>query len=1093
MTIFMVEISDKSRAEVTEEWVSKYDGPAGSGDQAYAIVTDSAGNVYITGESIGNGTEHDYATVAYDSSGKQLWSARYTSPGKHRDVALNIALSPSGNIIVSGWIGEWLGRDYATIAYDSNGNELWVSIYNGTENGDDTAVGMAVDDMGKIYVTGFSYGPGKNNDYATVAYDSLGNELWVARYNGPANSNDFAKDVTVDASGIVYVTGWSYGTQFDYVTVAYDQLGNELWVARYNGPGNNKDFANDIELDPYGNVIVTGRSYGSGTHYDFATVAYDSLGNELWVSRYDGPMNAYESARAMAIDSMGNIYVTGHSWMHGVFDEKSSVGWDYAIVAYDKDGNELWVASYNGWGDQGDNPLDIALDSMRNVYVTGWSRAPGRSSEFATVAYDANGNLLWNATYDGPGYSSDYGHSIAIDSNDNVYVTGQSMTNGISHDYTTIKYSTSSSNQIPVADAGHDQTISIGEIVFFSGIGSWDPDGLIVNYTWDFGGGNFGYGMNTTNSYLSEGTYNVTLIVTDNDGFTGVDTCNITVLPASEPPYADGGPDQTVNEGEIVTLDGSGSIGSNSTFIPSKNGLVSWWQGDGNTEDIIDGNHGTLEAGAHYKTGMLGQSFSFDGVDDYIDCGNNANLKITGSLTVEVLVKYPVCTGVSGTGTFPNIVSNADYCLSSHPEDWNGYFLSTVRNYPDPMRDGIIRFSVLNPNQAEQVQSLYPQDDGKWHHVVGVFEPNLYISLYVDGVMVANKSTSFSSSTPGIYPFSIGRGSENDFFHYFKGEIDEVAIYNRAITSKEIKCHYKNVVAGQNYFTGCNKGGEIVSYEWDFNSDGIYDYQETTTSAPDGTFDGKTSHTYGDNGYFTVTLRITDENGEQATDTCNISVLNVDPIVEIESAIMDVEIGLRVAGRKFNDVGMTLSENEKIVGYVSIERMPGSPDDQMAWIPMTLDMTKTYSATVTYTPEDPPNIGGNPVWIYVQFPNGSIVKIHHTFNVQQSKNRDSDHWNHVEPWEVDLNAELVGSTFELNYHIMDHGSDDETLNCLYGTQNMVDTYLNNPPNPDPYPSPEINPRDIYDTAYLVYEGPGTLALQVEDDDGGVDSSVFVLS
>jgi hypothetical protein len=126
---------------------------------------------------------------------------------------------------------------------------------------------------------------------------------------------------------------------------------------------------------------------------------------------------------------------------------------------------------------------------------------------------------------------------------------------------------------------------------------------------------------------------------------------------------------------------------------------------------------------------------------------------------------------------------------------------------------------------------------------------------------------------------------------------------------------------------------------------------------------------------------------------------------------MQVEIGLRVAGRKFNDVGMTLFEDGTSVGFVSIERIPGSPNEQMVWIPMTLDMTKTYSATVTFTPENPPNIGGNPVWIYVKFPNGSIQKIHHTFNVQQSKNRNSNHWNHVEPWEVNLTVHLIGWEF----------------------------------------------------------------------------------
>jgi hypothetical protein len=205
---------------------------------------------------------------------------------------------------------------------------------------------------------------------------------------------------------------------------------------------------------------------------------------------------------------------------------------------------------------------------------------------------------------------------------------------------------------------------------------------------------------------------------------------------------------------------------------------------------------------------------------------------------------------------------------------------------------------------------------------------------------------------------------------------------------------------------------------------------------------------------------------------------------------MDVEIGLRVAGRKFNDVGMTLYENTTAIGYVSIERMPGSPDDQMAWIPMTFQTQNNYFATVTYTPEDPPNIGGNPVWIYVKFIDGSIKKIHHTFNVQQSKKRNSNHWNHIEPWEVDLNAYLIGSTFELDCYITDPGSDDENITYTYGSQTGQITSLCDPPNYDQYPSIELNPRDFMDTISLFYETSKTIDIQVEDDDGGIISKTI---
>jgi len=110
---------------------------------------------------------------------------------------------------------------------------------------------------------------------------------WVRRYNGPGNRNDWASALALDGSGNVYVTGGSYGNgpHFDYATVKYDSSGNQRWVQRYNGPGDSTDYVYAIVVDGSGNVYVTGGSFGSGTSWDYATVKYDSSGNQLWVQR----------------------------------------------------------------------------------------------------------------------------------------------------------------------------------------------------------------------------------------------------------------------------------------------------------------------------------------------------------------------------------------------------------------------------------------------------------------------------------------------------------------------------------------------------------------------------------------------------------------------------------------------------------------------------------------------------------------------------------------------------------------------------------------------------------------------------------------
>ncbi len=260
----------------TQQWVARYGGPRGGDDFARALALDSAGNVYITGESAGGSGASDYATVKYDASGNQLWVARYEGPGIFPGaITGGLVVDSVGNVYISltaSSPGSGSGYDYVTVKYDPKGNQQWVASYNGPINSDDYAEALAVDSAGNVYVTGESYGS-DTTDYATVKYDPNGTQLWAARYYGPGNHNDGAVAVAVDSAGNVYVTGSSVGADgfpdYDYATVKYDLAGNQVWVARYNGPGNSVDFASTLMVDDKSNVYVTGES-GSG----FATLKY---------------------------------------------------------------------------------------------------------------------------------------------------------------------------------------------------------------------------------------------------------------------------------------------------------------------------------------------------------------------------------------------------------------------------------------------------------------------------------------------------------------------------------------------------------------------------------------------------------------------------------------------------------------------------------------------------------------------------------------------------------------------------------------------------------------------------------------------------
>jgi len=419
---------------VDTAWVRRYSGPANGDDGARAIAVDDSGNVYVTGASYGGETGSDYATIKYCPNGDTAWIRRYNGPGNDEDRAYAIAVDNFGNAYVTGQsTGSGTDYDYATIKYLSDGDTAWVRRYNGSGNHWDMANAITVDDSGYVYVTGYSHGSGTFWDYATMKYYPNGDTAWVRKYNGPANLDDAAISISVDHAGNVYVTGWSYesATYSDYATIKYDSNGDTAWVRRYDGAANSYDFAFAIAVDESGNVYVTGLSH-SGTAYEYATIKYDSNGDTVWVRRYTGPGTYLDATPALAVDNSGNACVTGYTRGSGAQE-------DYLTIKYHSNGDTAWVREYNEPGQ--DIARALAVDDSNNVYVTGYSVGSGTSLDNATIKYNSDGNQLWVERYNGPTNGPDGSLGVAVDASGNVCVTGHSW--GGYHeyyDYTTIKY-----------------------------------------------------------------------------------------------------------------------------------------------------------------------------------------------------------------------------------------------------------------------------------------------------------------------------------------------------------------------------------------------------------------------------------------------------------------------------------------------------------------------------------------------------------------------------------------------------------------------------------------------------------------------------
>jgi uncharacterized delta-60 repeat protein len=411
---------------VVEAWSARYNGPFNNSDVGQAVVVDEMGNVYVTGYSVSNAGGTDVLTVKYSPAGTQLWTARYNGPGNGADYGNAIALDGAGNVYVAGESrGTNNNPDFVTLKYSPGGTPLWVARYNGPANGNDTAVRVVLDGAGNAFVLGTS-----SSDYVTIKYDTNGNQVWLARFDGPSGGSDLARDLVLDGAGNVHVTGRA---QFptnaqNFATLKYSPGGAPLWLRAYTGPANQQDDARAVALDSAGNVIIAGISPGTGTAQDIATVKYDPSGNEIWARRYTGSDSSRDEAYSVAADRAGNIYVGG-------VISSTTNGLDFGVLKYAPDGTPLWVATYGMMG--ADQAIAMTLDLAGNVYLTGSSSNAGNSN-YVTVKFDAAGNLAWSIQKNES--VVEQAQAITLDAGGNVIVTGFSRSATNSEDFLTVKY-----------------------------------------------------------------------------------------------------------------------------------------------------------------------------------------------------------------------------------------------------------------------------------------------------------------------------------------------------------------------------------------------------------------------------------------------------------------------------------------------------------------------------------------------------------------------------------------------------------------------------------------------------------------------------
>jgi uncharacterized delta-60 repeat protein len=420
----------------SQQWVRRTG--FNSDDRAFGIVTDRAGNIYTAGY-VTTGTGEDMCLTKYNSEGAQQWQRYYNGPGSGDDRALGIAVDNNSNIIITGYSkGVGSGTDFTTIKYTPNGAQQWVSRYNEPGNGDDKAFGIVVDRIGNIYVTGSIARVG--TDIYTIKYNTNGVYIWGQLISGTANEDDQAFGIAVDSIGNnVYLCGYTDNdtTGIDFTVAAYDSSGGIRWINKYNGSEGGTDKAWGIVVDD-NKIIVTGESDGDTSRGDCMTIKYSAQGDTQWTARYNGAGNHNDKAFGIVVDADGNSYIAGYS----VGEDTSTT--DYLTVKYGLEGEMLWDNTYNGTGHYQDTAFGICLPkSSEYVYVTGGSSSDTVRGKMDAVSIRYNifsGNESQVSRYNGTDNLNDAALGITVDTSGNIFVTGYTQTIAAGYDMLAMKY-----------------------------------------------------------------------------------------------------------------------------------------------------------------------------------------------------------------------------------------------------------------------------------------------------------------------------------------------------------------------------------------------------------------------------------------------------------------------------------------------------------------------------------------------------------------------------------------------------------------------------------------------------------------------------
>jgi hypothetical protein len=701
--------------------------------------------------------------ISADNPGEIEWEKTF-GKNSFNDEGRFVQQTSDGGFLVLGSTqsygnGDW---DIWLIKTDINGNEQWNKTYGG--NGADIGNCIQPTNDGGYIITGStsSYGSGYY-DFWLIKINSDGDKQWDKTYGSSHREEGLSVQQTTDGGYIICGVKDFY--HLDIWVVKTDTSGNEIWNKSFDKEGMDEE-AHSIQQTSDGGYIIGGYAEIYISEYnqwlsDFWLIKLDSSGNKQWDKTYG--QVGHEEGYYTIQTSDGGYIMTG--WT--VYGPPSS-SYNIWVVKTDNNGYKQWDrivgTDDQDWGYQIQQTSDGGFIITGNTILDN----PGEyNNQVYLIKINSFGEKEWDNNF---GYenSSDFGYCVQQIDNGDYVIVGKTLSSGKTNIYM-VKVAEgggSGGNTRPTIDITKPaNNAMIQGIITVTGIAN-DTDGIVQKIeikidssSWQQAQGITSWSFTWDSTTVIDGAHTISARSYDGSTYSSVDSISV-----------------SVNNGG----------GTN----PPISGLVGYWDFDEGTGTIAHDSsgrdhNGSINGGALWVNGKFGKALHFDGSNDDVDLPDN-EFKLQ-----EFSCSCWVNFDANNDNSWAPILDVRNTAV------YGGWHLGLKNNK---------RFQFLTAEGRggvrDYVESSTNVSNGSWYHLA-VVKTTSSLKMFLNGILSAQDTNVspvvYSGCYYGdtFYPF-IGRAGVTYNRHYFKGLIDDVRIYNRALNLSEIQALYGGTIEEEN-------------------------------------------------------------------------------------------------------------------------------------------------------------------------------------------------------------------------------------------------------------------------------------------------------